>query len=419
MAQFEDDDGDEDVVPAAVSANSGDDSDDDEIDTSAASPTPAPAVTPPPVNPMIAAYLQNKQDLADAQKKASMNQLIAGLARAGGTAAASTYGNTGGVNNGEFDALDQAAQAPVNAVLAQQKSEAQDIANQSNIQSAQRAQAAADPKSVQSLIARRLFEQNHPELSEDQKDDLQGASADDLSGSDKYDEVMSKIKSTQQTRQDSLDAKSEVVDQKRSDSQDKAYTAMRKDLESFRGNQSVQQAAVAIQNTNKALALTESEPTSQNLALLADEMGKVAMNGVPSESGQLALMPNNLSTKIAEMKSFLLSKPSSADVSEYLKNNQDYLKQVASISQAAVNSYRSNIAKGYKNRVKSDDYQSAVDDYNLGGSGPSSSSASPAAPKPPSGAPHGGQYPPGSTIKAKGELYTVGADGNTLIPLSE
>ena len=152
--------------------------------------------------------------------------------------------------------------------------------------------------------------------------------------------------------------------------QDKAYTAMRHDLESFRGNQAAQQAALKIQNADTALAIVKNKDpntlSTQDLNLLANEMGKLASGGVPGEHGVQAMMPNNLQTKYAEMQSFLLSKPSDAQAGEYIKRNMAYLDEMKQVAQSTLGNYRANIAKGYKNRVKPEDYASASTDYGFG-----------------------------------------------------
>ena|SRR6478672_4717873 len=152
--------------------------------------------------------------------------------------------------------------------------------------------------------------------------------------------------------------------------QDKAYTQMRHDLESFRGNSSAQQAALKIQNADTALAIVKGKDpntlTTQDLNLLANEMGKLASGGVPGEHGVQAMMPNNLQTKYAEMMSFLSSKPTDAQAGEYIKRNLSYLDEMKQVAQGTLNSYRANIAKGYKNRVKPEDYEAAATDYGFG-----------------------------------------------------
>lgn len=358
MSTFNDEDDD-------LQQDTPDTSDDQDTDA-----TPA-AASPAPLNPAVAAYLQNKQDLAAAQKKASTDQLLAGLARAGGTLAHSTYGNTTPMNEAPYDAMDAAANSPVQNVLTAQKSAAQEVGTQSAIQAAGKQTERDDPSSVPSQVFQQLVKKTWPgKFTDEQLSNIAASDADLISKPLELDE---KIKERQQEHSDTQSTKA-------TDNQAKAYTSMRKDLETFRGNQSAQQAAVAVQNADKALALTNSTPTPQNLALLADEMGKIAMNGVPSESGQKALLPNNLYTKAAEWKAWATGHPnaSAADVTEYLNNNRDYINQVRKISADTLHSYRTNISKGYRGRVSDDQFAEATADYGLGGAPAPAAASSPA-----------------------------------------
>src|SRR4051812_31333551 len=74
-------------------------------------PAPSPAM-----NPVVAAYLQNKsqgqQGLADAQDQASRNQLISGIGRAAGTFAHALSGSSKPVDDSAFNMLDAQAQNP-------------------------------------------------------------------------------------------------------------------------------------------------------------------------------------------------------------------------------------------------------------------------------------------------------------------
>jgi hypothetical protein len=187
-----------------------------------------------------------------------------------------------------------------------------------------------------------------------------------------------KYKELNAMQNDRLDAKrdlaSEAANKKQGDSQDKAYTEMRQKLETFRGNQGAQQASKDILTADKALQIVGGKDpnslTVQDLHLLADEMSKLATGGVSSESGVKALLPNNLQQKVAEMQNFLSSSPTDAQAGEYIKRNMQYLKDIKSVAQNNMNQFRANIAQGYKNRVKPEDYHEALGDYGINPGGP-------------------------------------------------
>lgn len=169
--------------------------------------------------------------------------------------------------------------------------------------------------------------------------------------------------------------------EKVNDAQNKAYSGMRKDMETFRGNRGAQQAAMDIYSSNKALALVKNKDpntlTTQDLSLLTSEIAKIAQGGVPSEHGMKVLMPNNLQTKYAEMQNFLASKPTDAQAGEYIKKNMKYLQDMQDTAQSTIDDFKRNIAHGYKNRVKSENYDEAMRDENLNQQGPRISNSLP------------------------------------------
>lgn len=345
----------------------------DSADETDASDSPATtAAAPAPINPQVAAYLQNKQDMQSAQETARSNRLIAGLSRAGGTLARGR-GQVTAADNAAYSALDQEAEAPVQDLLTEQKSDAAEASNEAT-------EEANDPDSPKSKAIQSMIQKLYPgKFTPEQLSKLSAADAQDVVF--KPLELDEKIKEAQANHQMLRQDRIDKAQTKATDAQSKVYTTMRKDMESFRGNQAMQQAALAVLNSDKALALVQSTPTPQNLNLLADEMGKIATGGVPGEHGTQALLPNNLYTKVAEIKSWVTGHPnaSSADVSEYLQNNKDYINQVKSIAAKGLHDYRTNIAKGYKARVSPDQYQEASDDYGLGGArAPDASQPAPA-----------------------------------------
>lgn len=163
--------------------------------------------------------------------------------------------------------------------------------------------------------------------------------------------------------------KSDAQSKKDEAGQDKAYSELRNKLETFRGNQAAQQASKDVLSADKALKLVQlKDPntlTTQDLRLLADEMSKIATGGVPSEHGTTSLLPDSYRQKIAEIQNFLSNKPTDAQAGEYIKHNMKYLQDMKETAQGTLNNFRSNIIKGYKNRVKPEDYREAQSDYGL------------------------------------------------------
>jgi len=246
-----------------------------------------------------------------------------------------------------------------------------DIGNEQKFQNMQHDEAMkqreSDPNSQESLMAQSMAKQMMP------KGDFSNSTATDLKASLPMLEKMYNVEQNRLSRQDTLNAnqgaKAEKQNEKQKQDQDKAYSDMRKDLETFRGNRPVQQAALDTYSAQKALALVKDKDpntlTTQDLALLNNEIAKIATGGIPGEHGVQALMPNTLKTKAAEMQSFIMSKPSDAEAGEFVKKNLNYLQGMVNESNKNVRAYRSNLMKGYKNRVRKEDMDEAMSDYQM------------------------------------------------------
>lgn len=311
------------------------------------------------------------QQMAAAQNQASQNTMGVNLARAGATMANALSGSQRQADQTPFNQLESDAQSPVTNVLNQQKAASNDLTIQKNLSDAQTAQNDNDPDSPASQRFRATLKASFPKIAAAYGDDF-----DDLSAADQKDvfkvlETKAKLDQSKDIADLRNDTARSKISEKTENDQASNYTKMRKDLESFRGNQAVQQAAVKVQNADTALAIVKGKDpntlTSQDLRLLAEEMGKIATGGVPGEHGTEALMPNNLRQKLAEMQAFLTNKPTDAQAGEYIKHNMEYLEQMKEVAKGTLTRYRQNIAKGYKNRVKQDDYSEAMSDYGIGG----------------------------------------------------
>lgn len=184
--------------------------------------------------------------------------------------------------------------------------------------------------------------------------------------------------------QSRTDAQKDKAEAKIANDQDKAYTQMRERMESFRGNRAAQQAALDTYSANKAFALVQDKDpntlTTQDLSILAKELAKIATGGVPTEHGVKSLMPSNLRTKFAELQNFILSSPTDAQAGDYIRRNMEYLKGMNEEADKVVKTFRTNIAAGYKNRVRPEDYQEGLDAYQLGQQAPNQKQAPTAAP---------------------------------------
>lgn len=115
------------------------------------------AVKTPSVNPIVARYLKDREDMKTAQDKANTNQAIAGISRAGGLAASSTYGATRGLDEGTFKELDANANRPVAALQATQEAGKKSLDEQQHMMKAQAEQEASDPNSPLAKQLRQVY----------------------------------------------------------------------------------------------------------------------------------------------------------------------------------------------------------------------------------------------------------------------
>jgi hypothetical protein len=302
---------------------------------------------------------QEPNELRDAQQQRNQLQLMAILGRAGQQAGAAIANRADIKPDDEgYRTLLAAAEQPISDIKTEKALAAETSKNKKLAAEAKTAEQQSDPTSDVSQIARDLYEKTM------HKKAPPNASAAQLKD---MDNVFARIFAAEENRKDRQDNKKLFANQKRSAEQSKAYTALRERVESFRGNAKAQQASKDVLAADKALQMVEHKDpnslTMQDLRLLSEELGKIASGGVPGEHGVQQLMPNNLKTKFAEMQNFMLSKPSDAQAGEYIARNMEYLKDMRGVAQNALDSYQLNIAKGYKNRVSSDDWDEFKSDY--------------------------------------------------------
>lgn len=317
----------------------------------------------PAINPAVMQYLQSQNDLKDAQSKANTNQLYAGLARASGTLANSIGGRQGALDTSGYNALDKSATAPVDQAIADQTYQGKQIANDAAETSLDKTNAENDPDSAESVAFRKVLASTAPFLKA-----TYGADFDNITAADKSNLFdMIKMRETIEGRKQE---KALAFSNKAGATQDKTYTELTKAMETFKGNKAVATAESNKLAADNAMAMLNGKDLDNlnptQIRLFNDELAKIATGGVPGEHGIEALMPNTLQTKIAQIQSFLSNSPTGAKAGDFLRQNLEYLKELRGISAQKVTDYRSNLLKGYKNRVKPEDLAEAQATYGLG-----------------------------------------------------
>lgn len=376
-----------------------------------ASPDQSAAPVPPvaaPLNPVLAKYLQGKQDMQDAQAKASQNQLIAGLARAGATAGHALSRASAPMDSSGFDSLDKSASLPVDQITAQQSGEAKELQNQQALLGAEKSQQSDDPDSPQSVASRSVYGTILKGAGLDPSI-IESMSAADIDSYIKAPlEQKEKLNERMQERQLQADSRNEMASNKRSDktsdTQNKAYKTLVDSADNFRGNAAAGQANKNLLAADNALSMVNGRDldslSQQQVQLFTDELAKIATGGVPSEGGTQALMPSNLSTQIAKMQNYLTSNPSPSKAGAYIRDNIAYLNELRANSQGMVDTYRRNKAMGSRALVSPDQLSEYNDRYNLNAKPSTQTNASP------NGSPPAAASKP-KTVTQNGHTYTL------------
>lgn len=384
----DDDDDDDDLDDVSDESDNSDDSDDgddpDDSDASSdsdegADPSAAETPSPSAINPVIAQYLKNKQNLANAQQQAATNNFLTDMARASASLSAGLAHSNQPVNNAPFNAMEASDQAPVTNLLNSQKAQALGLKNQSDLMANQQQLENQDPNSPQSAAAKKLVQTlyKNPDGTPKYSDaDLENLSASDIQDSIyKPMELDEKIQENKETHELS----SQILAQRFKDQQDaktaaaqsKASYQVEKDLNSFRGNGGAQQASRDIENADKVInsfggKLDSGQGvTRQDLAGVTEELGKLVNGGVSTETGTQALMPNDLATKYAQMKEFLSSNPTDSEATAFAQHNLAYIRAMRDSAQGTLNDFRRNILAGAKGQLSDSDYQDKMQRYGL------------------------------------------------------
>lgn len=185
------------------------------------------------------------------------------------------------------------------------------------------------------------------------------------------------------TAQDTHDDRLQKMDTTQSTKSDDAYQKAMKDMNSFRGNTAVQQAASAVTNAKNAMNLADKGNLStSDLHLFASEMGKLATNGVPGQSEIDALVPNTAKTQLANVTQFFANSPSDADAQDFINHNKPYLKDLLNNYGGVVDTYKNNIVDGYKKKLDPDDYAELKGRIKSQSAVTNEASATPVPPKP-------------------------------------
>lgn len=306
-------------------------------DRSPASASELSPATPAPVNPMLAQYLQNKQALAQAQQQVGQNQLISGLGRAFSSLAGGIAGASKPVDQSGFNAMDAAADEPVQNILNQQKSQATDLSNAQTMTKLNQEAKSTDPNSSQSLAAKSLIKKLYPGKFTD--DQLDGLAASDIGDSImKPLELDQKIQEARQTHADALATRQQESADKRADRgvklQEIAATRDTKQVSDYQGrldkDKNYQDSVAALNKANDALKIADdavNNPQSANS--LAVTLASLSTGGKRINSAEIERMggskafTDNLNQIVQQGYKGTMTPQNVANAKQYIKIFQD------------------------------------------------------------------------------------------------
>lgn len=207
--------------------------------------------------------------------------------------------------------------------------------------------------------------------------------------------------------------RSAAKDTARQDKLDKnqkdAYFQTSQLLETARGNPAVAQAEKDIYAADKAKSLANlygdpNKLSPQMSQLLASEVAKIASGGSPSIHELEGLTPTTLQSGLAGITQKLTNDPTPANAGAFIKQYQDYANALTRDAQKTISDRYGRILESRKPYLGDEGYGNLKAQYldrfkqpeSGGGSAPISSGK------------------PGQLIKAKGKLWRIGPDGDSL-----
>lgn len=151
------------------------------------------------------------------------------------------------------------------------------------------------------------------------------------------------------------DARAQELSDKERDKQDKLYTDASKEAETARGNTAFQQAQVRVGAAKTANDIIRKYPDlnqmpDQMATLLASEIGRIALGGVPGEATIRELQNPTLQSAWAKFASKIQNKPKPAELGAFLQNYKDYIDNVTESAQGIVASHQNAVYNGYVDR---------------------------------------------------------------------
>lgn len=162
------------------------------------------------------------------------------------------------------------------------------------------------------------------------------------------------------------DAAEKKAEETKSKSQTKAAQEALTFLNTSRKDPAVRQASLDNYNIGKAEAIMKNRDlnnlSNQEVGLLVSEISKVARGGVPTHEELKAISPNALAGQLSAVYSRLVNKPNPANAGAFLKQYQDYLKELKSNAQDVL-SKQVHIVNAKRSAMGEDNYNTLTKEF--------------------------------------------------------
>lgn len=299
--------------------------------------------------------LANNQALVDAQKKQSELQMLANLNRSGAQIAQGLTRTEKPLDTSVADSIERESKQPVGNYLQQVEFQKQ------------------DPNSAVSKQLKNFFEDTFKMKLPD------GISAADI---EKVIPNATKLIETKQQKQMMFDFKASENQKNRDLKQDLAETAGSNKataaqskakqeamtfLESSRTTPDVRQALLDRYSASKAELLLKKKDlnslSSNEVQLLASELGKIATGGVPTSEELKALTPNTLMGVLSKEYSKVINKPTPANAGAFLQRYKDYLGDLKKNANSVISNKVGRVIEAKKRELGPDAYNDLQETY--------------------------------------------------------
>lgn len=413
--------------------------------TSTVAPTAAPG-SPAPINPILAAFLQSKKEMAGAQEAASYNRQLNGIAEA-----ASQMGHAISRAPGEFDhkgfqSLRDNANAPVTDLQTKSAAGMAALQSQKALMDATKESDAMNPKSSASVAFRKAVERLSPKLVEQYGDkwaDVTAADGDAIWNYVKLKETIDGRREDNKLKLEQIKATKEaaMTDKQRA-ADEKTQLALSKsiDVSLASGRSPLGLAAKVNNNMDRAIDVASRKDASwADMAGVASDTASALSGGQATLSASEHQAYHTLDEKMKYYTTLWTNKPQAADVPEIKAHIISIAKDMQKVSNNVIGDHlgmawagvdgptgwksrhpletkilMDHLAGGYKYET----VPGAATTSAAPAPAPSSSTPGPASvpPKPSATSAHG-HYAPGRVVTIKGSQYVVGADGDSLTPV--